>query len=158
MALNFGGGGRGKLGYCGCVQVGWVVLGGKGKRHCGLCVLHGPVGARSLVPRFKTPAATATALVTKCVLLLLFTAMAALNGLPIVLTRSATVPLQGIWEVSEFKREGKVLLPLTTDRQRWSHLIMDANQFPGSPSRSDVDPCPTIETHSPPPLLVTVPQ
>ena len=122
------------------------LLGPNVKRLWSFFILHRPVEARSLVPRFKTPAATATALVTKCVLLLLFTAMAALNGLPIVLERSATVPLQGIWEVSEFKREGKVLLPLTTDRQRWSHLIMDANQFPGSPSRSVAVIVPMMET------------
>jgi hypothetical protein len=112
------------------------LLGPDVKRLWSFFILHRSVEERGFVPRFKTPVANATALVSKCVMLLLFTAMAALNGIPVMLSRTSTIPLQGIWEVSEFKLEDKVLPALTNDRQRWGHLVIEANQFPGSPERS----------------------
>lgn len=108
------------------------LLGPDVKRLWCFFILHRPTEVRCFPPRFKSQAANVTALTLKPFLLLLFTAMAAINGLPILIAGSANVPLRGIWEVTEFEQEGKVVPPLTTDRQRWSHLVIEANRFPGS--------------------------
>jgi len=98
-------------------------------------ILHQPVEAQVFPPHFKSSAANATALVLKLIVLVLFPLMVVLNTSPMWLpkiTGETKAPLHGIWLVDEFKREAQVLPPLTTDKQRWNHLIIEGVPFPGS--------------------------
>ena len=102
-------------------------------------ILHQPVEAQVFPPHFKSRAANIAALVLKVTVLVLFPAMVILNTkemwLPKI-TGAPKVPLQGIWLVDEFKREAQVLPPLTTDKQRWNHLIIEAMPNRGTLAKS----------------------
>jgi len=100
-------------------------------------ILHQPVESQVFPPHFKSSAANATALVLKLIVLVLFPLMVVLNTSPMWLpkiTGETKAPLHGIWLVDEFKREAQALPPLTTDKQRWNHLIIEGVPFPGSDS------------------------
>jgi hypothetical protein len=98
-------------------------------------ILHQPVEAQIFPPHFKSRGANTAALVSKVVVLVLYVTMVILNTTPMwlpKLTGAPKAPLHGIWLVDEFKREAQVLPPLSTDKQRWNHLIIEGVQFPGS--------------------------
>lgn len=68
----------------------------------------------------------------KVVLLALYPVVVMLNTSSIWLRKlmPRRNPLHGIWIVDEFKRDNQLLRPLTTDKQRWNHLIIDRPHFP----------------------------
>ena len=103
------------------------------KHLCHFFLLHRPIETQAFAPRFGSRGANTAVLVSKVVVLVLYVTMEMVNTkelwLP-KLTDAPQVPLQGIWFVDEFKSGTEVIPPLTTDTQRWQHLIIEAMSLP----------------------------
>ena len=109
------------------------------RRLCHFFILHRPIAGQAFAPRFKSRGANTAVLVSKIVVLVLYPVMMIFNTkemwLP-KLTGVLKVPLQGVWLVDEFKHEAQVLPPLSTDKQRWNHLIVEATPIPGTQAKA----------------------
>ena len=93
-------------------------------------VLHRPIEAREFPPLVQWRWLKARKLNMKD---LYFTCLIVLT---LALTRSywmpkepTKTPLEGIWEVDEFKLDHQTLPPLTTDKKRWRHLILQDDRM-----------------------------
>ena len=106
-----------------------------GRRLFDFFILHRPMEAQAFTPRFRSRKLNQAALVSKIVVLVLYLTIGILNTREMWLPKLTGAPkklLQGVWLVDEFKSENQILPPLTTDKQRWKHLIVEASLIPGT--------------------------
>jgi hypothetical protein len=134
VALNFCYDVPVKLFSCRLFLLSLLLLAPDLKRLWRFFILNEAIEPRVFPPRLHSGKTRVVARTLKVVVLVLYPVMVLLNTSPmwlLKLTSAPRNPLHGIWIVDEFKRDNQVLPPLTTDKQRWNHLIIEGVHFPG---------------------------